>query len=465
MRTVHLHLRALPVYTPAQEGLFLAGNFNNWQPADPRFRFQRQLDGTSLLSLETSLPHLECKITRGHWEKSEANERGATVPNRLLPLQGPHSHHWLDVEAWLDLRHEISQHTAAENVFLLDHAFPMPELKRTRRIWAYLPPDYFASNRRYPVLYMQDGQNLFDANGSFSGEWGVDKALNHVFLQENLTQKMPGAIIIGIENGGEHRLAEYSPWPNPEHGGGEGQAYLDFLTNSLKPFVDKHLRTRPEREHTAIMGSSMGGLIALYAAVERQDVFGMAGVFSPSLWFSREIFAHILRSKQKMPLRVLMMAGEQESESMTQDLLDLYETLCEAGFDDEMLHYDLHSDGSHSEWFWAREFEHAFRWLFELPGTAEHATDSKPTAHIAADSDLVRFAVDSMTKHLLVEVADTLRAPALEIRDYCHQREWQFELTDSPMRVDYTEWEHCLYSIRVKAQGDLIFSRRVFLEN
>lgn len=455
MKTLRIHLQSLPPYTPPGAELYLSGDFNGWHPADERARFRRQADGSYGLDLSVPADHLSCKITRGSWASAEGDALGRERPNRVLKTGAEETQLWFGIQSWTDFPAEAGRHTSAPNVVLLHPAFFIPQLNRERRVWAYLPPDYWTSeSRRYPVVYMQDGQNLFNARGTFSGEWGVDKALNRLFGGGTTTENLGPVIIIGVENGGAHRVDEYSAWRHAEHGGGEGGAYLDFLCDTLKPFVDNHLRTLPGRAHTAILGSSMGGLMALFATLERPGVFGLAGVFSPSLWFSPEILSWVRRRKPTSPVRILLMAGQRESDTMVSDLLDLYETLLEAGHDDSNLHYDLHSDGAHAEWFWAREFEHAFAWLFgAMP---EHG-------HGSASSDRIRFRVDESVKELIVRMDPRMPQSVLEIRDYCHDRGWQHTLAPGDNRVPYAVWEECLYSFRIHTAGDLVFSRRVHL--
>jgi predicted alpha/beta superfamily hydrolase len=256
--------------------------------------------------------------------------------------------------------------TATPSVSVLETGFAMPELGRTRRVWIYLPPGYATSGRRYPVLYLHDGQNVFDAATSFAGEWGVDESLDSLHLAGD-----PGVIVVAVDNGGEHRIAEYSPWTHPRHGGGEGDAYVEFLVNTLKPHVDARFRTRPDRRSTAILGSSMGGLISLYAALTRPDVFGRAGVFSPSLWFSEGMW-ETARAARPHPegQRLVFVSGGSEGPAdrprvVVQDQERMLETLEAAGFRRGIhLHAAAPDDGTHQEWFWRREFPAAYRLLF-----------------------------------------------------------------------------------------------------
>lgn len=156
-----------------------------------------------------------------------------------------------------------------------------PQLENERDLLVYLPPSYRNSNKRYPVIYMQDGQNLFDHVTSFAGEWGVDETMEQLAYGEGLE-----AIIVGVPNMGRQRVDEYSPFRERGLGGGKGDDYVDFLVETVKPRIDAHFRTVPDRKHTGIMGSSLGGYIALYGFLRETAVFGLAGIMSPSLWFA-----------------------------------------------------------------------------------------------------------------------------------------------------------------------------------
>ena len=260
-------------------------------------------------------------------------------------------------------------HSASANVSVMDTAFAMPQLGRTRRVWIYLPPDYASSQKTYPVLYMHDGQNVFDAATSYAGEWGVDEALDSLHAAGD-----PGVIVVAVDNGQQQRMHEYSPWTHPQHGGGQGGAYADFLANTLKPYIDQHYRTRPGPESTGIMGSSMGGLISLHAALRHPNVFGRVGVFSPSLWFSDSVFVAARAGVASGPRpRMYFVSGGMEGPRtapgvVVADQQRMIDTLAAAGW---RVGTDglgaAPADGEHSEWFWRREFPAAYRWLFAAP--------------------------------------------------------------------------------------------------
>ena len=169
--------------------------------------------------------------------------------------------------------------TAQPNVHVLPTPFLIPGLNRERTVRIYLPPGYEQGTRRYPVLYMHDGQNLFDDATAYAGEWGIDETLNELAKSRGLE-----LIVVGIDNGGAERIHELNAWDNPQFGKGEGEQYTAFIVEVLKPWIDQHYRTRPDRRHTAIMGSSMGGLISSYAISRYPQVFGKAGIFSPAYW-------------------------------------------------------------------------------------------------------------------------------------------------------------------------------------
>ena len=209
------------------------------------------------------------------------------------------------------------------------------------------------------IILNECRQNLFDVNSSLSGEREIDESLNELFDKGD-----EGVIVIGIDNGSVSRIDEYSPWINSEYGGGEGDEYVNFIVETLKPYVDSSFITMPDRLNTGIMGSSLGALISFYAAIEHQDVFSKAGIFSPSFWFSDEVYAHVDTTGKKYDMDIYLLGGEQEGDDLIQDMNDMIIILHNAGFEDSEIKMITHQDGQHSECYWCREFPHGYLWLF-----------------------------------------------------------------------------------------------------
>lgn len=352
-----IHIDVIPNDTPEEDDIYIAGNFNNWNPADLDFKLTENGNNTFEITFTPNVNTLEFKFTRGSWDTVEGSENGGFRPNRTLEYNGNQQTIDYDILSWED--QGGSNSTLATNAYILSYDFEMPQLSRTRRLWIYLPPNYEASSNRYPVMYMQDGQNVFDASTSFNGEWEVDESLNMLFENGD-----DGIIIVAIDNGGVHRNDEYSPWANPEYGGGEGVAYVNFIVNTLKPFIDTNFRTKTDRLNTGIMGSSLGGLISFYAAIEYQEIFGKAGVFSPSFWLTNQIYDLVENTGKEQNMKIYLLAGEQESGSLIQEMVNMQNTLLNVGFQPSEVLLHINPEGQHSEWFWRQEFPDAYTWLF-----------------------------------------------------------------------------------------------------
>ena len=350
---------SLPSNTPANASLFIAGSFNGWDENSPSHQLNTFINGDPSITLPLN-GQITCKFTRGSWTAVEGNANGGFLPDRQYTV-APLDTIEVSILSWEDLGGNSSGGTALPSVSVLSESFFMPQLNRNRRIWICLPTDYATQpTKRYRTVYMHDGQNLFNNALAFAGEWGIDEAMRDLQLNGD-----PGAIVIGIENGGATRIAEYTPWSNPQYGGGDGEAYTDFIRNTLKPYIDANYRTKPEAAHTAIAGSSLGGLISLYAAAKYPETFGKAGVFSPAFWINRDSLQQWL-SSQNLPasLRVYFVAGTTESGSMMNDINQVRNTLAASGVANTNLRVLGEADGAHSEWFWRREFPDAYLWLF-----------------------------------------------------------------------------------------------------
>ena len=348
-------ITSLPVNTPSEDEIYFAGDPNGWDPGNANWTFIESNSEWILGLPESTASSFEGKITRGSWESVEGNVTGGFRPNRTFSFTSSDTV-YIDVLSW---EGEFVPDNLPENLVVFDEAFFMPELDRSRRIRVLLPLDYEETAIDYPVLYMHDGQNLFSDQESFAGEWEIDEAML-AFEEDGYN----GAIIVAIDNGGSFRIDEYTPYPHPEYGGGDGDAYVEFIVNSLKPAIDSEYRTLPERESTGIMGSSLGGLISFYAGMKHQDIFSKVGVFSPSFWFNDSIYDLAEEMSKQADMKFYFLAGGQESGSLESNVESMITVLESEGFQEEEISFQFVSNGQHSEWFWAQEYPDAFDWLY-----------------------------------------------------------------------------------------------------
>jgi predicted alpha/beta superfamily hydrolase len=233
-----------------------------------------------------------------------------------------------------------------------------PQLESRRDIDLFLPPSYSRTRRRYPVIYMQDGQNLADPERAFAGTWRLPDALSQ------LARRGIEAIVVGIPNSGPGRIREYSPFADVRHGGGAGDAYLAFVERTVKPLVDRRVRTRPERAATGIFGSSMGGLLSLYAYFRAPETFGLAGAMSPSLWFGGHALPAYIASAGAPPGRLYIDAGTAEGTDTLGDARELARVLDGKGYvRDESFRFTVVEGGRHEEAHWAGRLVPALEFL------------------------------------------------------------------------------------------------------
>jgi len=405
---VTFKITAVPANTPANATIYMAGTFNNWNPGSAAHTLAyNAADGSYQITLPAGTGTIEYKFTRGSWASVETTASNGQVANHSYTFgssPGPVLHQVLN---WEDLAGGPGGgvSTAAANVSIISAAFAMPQLGRTRRVWLYLPVGYASSGRRYPVLYLQDGQNVFDALTSFAGEWGVDETLNQ--LQAS-GQDPTGCIVVAVDNG-PNRLDEYSPWNNPQNGGGQGDLYVDFLVQTLKPYIDANYRTLTNRENTGIAGSSMGALIATYAALREPTVFGKVGAFSPAYWFARQpLFQYVHQHPANPNTRFYFVSGTTESTTMVPYMQAMRDSLQRGGVPAANLNFNTRADGQHAEWFWRREFPAGYAWLY-APATATATRNPQPLA--------VRVYPNPAAQELRVALPTAVRAAQLFISD------------------------------------------------
>lgn len=443
----------VPENTPNNSTIHIAGDFNAWNAEDTEMQFTSNGDGTYSLTKNLSAGLLEFKLTRGSWETVEGNETGTFLPNRQFNYDGTPQTLEIEILSWEDLGNGGGGLNLPPNVYIMDEDFYMPELDRNRRIWIYLPPDYdMASSKRYRVLYMHDGQNLFTPETSFAGEWEIDETLTKLFEEGD-----EGCIVVGIDNGEAERIDEYSPWVNVNYGGGEGDEYVDFIVTTLKPYIDQNYRTKTEREYTGIMGSSMGGLISHYAALEYPEVFGKAGIFSPSYWFSGEAYTHVLASGHQEDMRICFLSGGKENGgSVVVDTENMYQTFLDVGFGMDELKNVVKADGEHSEWFWAREFEDSYKWLFEVnlsTDIEENAPHLKP----------IIFYPNPTIEKLYLQVNQPFENGRLDIYTIEGKIAQRTKLMGDKNQIDLQKLENGFYILKLTLDGQLVQTKRMVL--
>ncbi|MEC4005748.1 alpha/beta hydrolase-fold protein [Flavobacterium sp. SUN052] len=233
-----------------------------------------------------------------------------------------------------------------------------PQLKTSKKIWVYLPKDYSRNTKKkYPVIYMHDAQNLFDAKTSYVGEWNIDETLDSINAQ---------VIVIGIEHGGDKRMEELTPFKNAKYGGGNADNYLDFIVKTLKPYVDKTYRTKINASNTALFGSSLGGLVSFYGALKYPEVFGKIGCFSPSFWFNRKEMFDLMETTKNFKTKVYFLCGDNEGDDdMVRDLNNMeYQVNTKRCECKKLNKKIIVKGGQHNEKLWREGFKKAYLWLF-----------------------------------------------------------------------------------------------------
>ena len=237
----------------------------------------------------------------------------------------------------------------------------IPQLNRSRTVWVYLPDNYAPQGEPLPVIYMQDGQNLFyDKLTAFGMAWRVDKTLDAIYKHTGRS-----AIVVGVESNDKHRMSEYSPWKasgparrflkGPDHGG-EGKKYAEFFAKTLKPAIDAKYNTQKERNATAVIGSSMGGFISCYIALSYQRIYETMGLFSTATFFNQPLFDHFVKTTpQTLPQHALVYCGGSEdgllkrSEMVSDCSVKLYKSLAQRGVVTELV---VSSSMPHNETAW-----------------------------------------------------------------------------------------------------------------
>lgn len=359
---------SVPAESPT--AIHLAGNFQGWQPGDSAWRLTEVDDGLYRLTHEFEPGQgLQFKFTGGSWETVEKGSQGEEIANRLYVVAGPDTLR-LAVASWADGKPVQRPDTITGQVA----TWSTPEFLAGRRVWVYLPPGYDQNpGRRYPVLYMFDGQNVFNDATSFVGEWQVDETLQAAIP----AGRVAPLIVVAVDNGASRRLAEYTPWPMAKrNGAGGGQAHLRQWVDVLVPLINARYRTLTDAAHTGLAGSSLGGLMSLYGGFAYPEVFGRIGAFSPSLRLAGQPLRNFCASQPGRPLAIYADMGSREEGNLTDEnhdgvddyitaLRELGKLLTSRGYVggwDLLLVED--AGARHNEQAWARRFPAAVEFLF-----------------------------------------------------------------------------------------------------
>jgi predicted alpha/beta superfamily hydrolase len=365
----------VPESTPAGDKIYITGGhetMGGWKAdgaglikiSEYSYKFEARVEKNCAI---------EFKFTRGSFDKVEKDAKGHEIPNRRLFFDSGAGVNKIDctIEGWADLNADgasaAPKPPKITGNFEIIKKFKSKILNNERDIIVLLPPSYFSKLlknhiKRYPVLYMHDGNNLFDPNTSFQGvDWGIDEACAKLYKTGAITE----LIVVAVCNNTE-RMNEYTPFKDPKHGGGGGDKYLRFLIEELMPHIDSKFRTLTGAKNTAIGGSSLGGLISLYAAAEYSDKFSKAIVMSPSIWWAEgKIIDFVIQAKlDSSKTRIWMDMGLAEGEEGLS-----YTRKFNAGFNKKYpgfksYRYEEFPDAPHNETAWRARIEFPLKYMF-----------------------------------------------------------------------------------------------------
>ncbi|RZK41204.1 MAG: alpha/beta hydrolase [Pedobacter sp.] len=349
-----------------QDLIYITGAFNKWAPGDTSSLLSKPLNGKQTFVINNVKPGLlEFKFTRGDWKTLESTKDGRLVaPRKAIITKDTLIN--VEIEGWRD---DFQASTASKQVHLLSDQFDIPQLGLKRKVWIYLPEDYDKSKGKYPVLYMHDGQDLFDEATSQGRigplEWGVDETIDKAKLK---------CIVVAVEHDEDKlkRTREYFYHDNPDNSNVEGKKYLDFIVNNLKPYIDKNYRTKADKANTFMSGSSMGGLITFYAGLNYPETFGVLGVLSPSIWLDHGNINKEISQKLNQPAikqqRYFFYGGGNENRTKPDGSFvkmndDINKAVAEFKPSAATIKVSINPEGRHGAWYWKSAFAEFYQWL------------------------------------------------------------------------------------------------------
>lgn len=366
----------------------VAGSFQGWNPGSAAHRLDAQPDGRYAITLD--LPDgqpIEFKFTRGSWSTVEKGPTGAEIPNRRHTPSGTETLE-LEVATWAGGGGSGS--TIAGNVT----TFSYGPFLGGRRVWVYRPPGYADSDAAYPVLYMHDGQNLFDTQTSFAGEWRVDEACEALIGSGEIEP----IIVVGIDNG-PNRCGEYTPWRDNGIGcGGQADAYLSAIRDTLMPEIARRYRVQPNEAYMA--GSSLGGLLSAYAGYAFDDWSRIAAV-SPSYWFNGAAMVGFAQQSGRPESLDRFYQDFGTAEGSLTPFNQMRSVALNQGFvEGEDFRSTVAQGHSHSESFWAQRMPQILRFLIDPPACSIADLDNNAQLDLA---DINGFVTGFLTQDPAVD--------------------------------------------------------------
>jgi predicted alpha/beta superfamily hydrolase len=364
----------VPAATPADATIWISGDLpalGSWSGAGVRLARLGGNRWAAHVALEAGRA-FEFKVTRGGWETVEKDARGGEIANHR-GRAGERDTLSVVVATWRDQVETGSSRRSTLTGDVRRHpAFPS-RFVRPRDVLVWLPPGYDAEpQRRYPVLYFHDGNNVLDAATSFKGlEWGADETAERLIRAGRLRP----FILVAVANTAE-RTTEYTFARDARHGGGGAEAYGRFLLEELMPFVDSTYRTRTGPGETGLVGSSLGALVSLDLAIERPERFGLVGCLSPAAWWAdRATLRHAAQARPGMGRRIWLDIGTAEGtehageRQWLTDARALRDTLLAHGWREGAdLHYEEAEGAVHDEGAWAARLDRVLLFLLGPPG-------------------------------------------------------------------------------------------------
>ena len=340
--------------------IYITGNFNGWNPKEVKYQMKELDEGEYYIKIDDEfLPKkIEYKFTKGGWEHVELDQYGNITHNRVALLSQEKAEDRVEKWRynWGPFKNEFFP-----IVELIDKEFYIPQLDKTRKVWALLPYNYNKSQKHYPVLYLQDAQNLFNEGSKF-GNWEIDKKLS--ILAE---YQRGDIIVIAIEHGDDDRISEFV-FQNPKlTKNAEGKKYIRFVTDTLKPFIDAKYRTLKDRENTGIGGSSLGALISIYGGFLYPEVYSKLMLFSPSLWVEPKNNFPVIGFQHQFETKVYLYGGKKEGSQLVRRIKGFERSMKrweKQGMFAFELRESINEEGKHQEFYWSQEFPKAIEWLY-----------------------------------------------------------------------------------------------------